>query len=101
MKISVPPNPIPDNGATLTLPETAHTGETMQTHAFDFVKIEHLDFLDDLKDSGTVNMFHARPYLMREFPDLTSQEASLVLSHWLQCNPDFQFGSSPSPLTIS
>jgi hypothetical protein len=53
----------------------------------DFVQVEHLEFLDDLKNSGEVNMYQARPYLMREFPDLSSQEASLILSHWTQCYP--------------
>lgn len=53
----------------------------------DFILPEHLDYLDDLKHSETVNMYHARPYLMREFPKLTSQEAALILSHWVQCYP--------------
>lgn len=53
----------------------------------DFIRVEHLDYLDDLKNSGQINMYQARPYLMREFPELTSQQASLVLSHWVQCYP--------------
>lgn len=54
---------------------------------WDFIRVEHLDYLDDLKNSGTVNMYQARPYLMREFPELTSQQAALVLSHWVQAYP--------------
>ena len=59
----------------------------VQTQALDFVKTTHLDFLDDLQKSGFENMNHARPYLMKEFPELSSQQAALVLSHWFQCYP--------------
>lgn len=60
----------------------------MQAVALDFISVEHLNYLDDLQNNGLANMNHARPYLMREFPELTSQQAALVLSHWFQCNPD-------------
>lgn len=53
----------------------------------DFLKVEYLEYLDDLKNSGNINMYHARPYLMGEYPELTSQQASLVLSHWVQTFP--------------
>jgi len=44
---------------------------------------EHLEFLDELRESGVTNMFGARPYLMRAFPELTEKEASSILSHWM------------------
>lgn len=73
----------------------------MQVQALDFIKAEHLDYLDDLKQSSNINMHHARPYLMREFPELTSQEAALVLSHWLQCNPDFYLNPPSKSTSLS
>lgn len=50
----------------------------------DFILDEHLDYLDALRESGGVNMFGARPYLMGEFPDLTRKEANAVMSYWMQ-----------------
>jgi hypothetical protein len=44
---------------------------------------EHKEFLDELRDSGETNMFGARPYLMEEFPELTKQEASAIVSEWM------------------
>ena len=73
----------------------------MQVQALEFVKAEHLDYLDDLREVGSINMHHARPYLVREFPDLSSQEAALVLSHWLQCNPDYYLSCYSSAMAIS
>ena len=29
---------------------------------------EHLDYLDELRESGITNMFGARPYLMQSYP---------------------------------
>lgn len=45
---------------------------------------EHLRWLDDLRDSGGVNMFGARQYLMEEFEDLTEAEAATVMGYWMQ-----------------
>lgn len=42
----------------------------------------HLEYLDDLRESGEVNMFGARPYLMREFPYLSGDEALAICVHW-------------------
>lgn len=49
---------------------------------------EHLDYLDELRDSGATNMFGARPYLMDAFPELTKKEASTVLSEWMRTYGD-------------
>ena len=43
---------------------------------------EHKEFLDELRESGEVNMFGARPHLMEEF-DLTKEEAGAILSEWM------------------
>ena len=45
---------------------------------------EHLEYLDALRESGQVNMFGARPYLWREFPDLLESEARRILLYWMQ-----------------
>ena len=49
-----------------------------------FCTDEHLVYLDDLRVSGETNMFGARPYLMDEFPELTSNEAGAVLGYWMK-----------------
>jgi hypothetical protein len=43
---------------------------------------EHLEYLDELRESGETNMFGARPYLINEF-GLDKQEAASVLSYWM------------------
>lgn len=43
----------------------------------------HLEFLDDLRESGETNMFGARPYLMARFPELTKQEALDICVYWM------------------
>jgi hypothetical protein len=45
---------------------------------------EMLKFLDELRLSGVTNMFGATPYLEKEFPELTHEEARKVLTHWLE-----------------
>ena len=43
---------------------------------------EHLEYLDDLRESGETNMFGARPYLIEEF-GIESKQASAILSYWM------------------
>lgn len=49
-----------------------------------FVQNQHLVFLDDLREYGITNMYEACPYIMKEYPKLTEQEASSVLSYWMK-----------------
>jgi hypothetical protein len=49
-----------------------------------YVTDEHLDYLDSLRESGVTNMFGARPYLMREFPELLKDEAGHVVTYWMK-----------------
>ncbi len=44
---------------------------------------EHLEYLDDLRESGETNMFGANPYVQREF-GLTRAEASPIVSYWME-----------------
>lgn len=48
-----------------------------------FVTDEHLEYLDELRESGEINMFGARPYLLLAFPDLSENEAAKVLTYWM------------------
>ena len=50
----------------------------------EFVTNDMLEFLDELRESGDTNMFGARPYVLEEFPELTRQEASGVLTYWME-----------------
>jgi hypothetical protein len=45
---------------------------------------EHLEFLDELRESGETNMFGARPYLRAEFPWLSEKEAGEILAYWMR-----------------
>lgn len=44
---------------------------------------EHLEFLDDLRESGATNMYGATPYLVEEF-GISIGEAIEILSHWME-----------------
>lgn len=48
------------------------------------VREEHLEFLDELRESGVTNMLGARRYILYEFPDLSKQEAGEVLIYWMK-----------------
>ena len=45
---------------------------------------EHLEYLDELRESGETNMFAAQPYLMADYPDLEEKEAREILSYWMK-----------------
>jgi len=49
----------------------------------EFVTEEHLDFLDDLRESGATNMFGARPFVEEQFPELERGQASKVVVYWM------------------
>jgi len=50
---------------------------------FDFYNLcDYFEFLDDLRKSGTTNMFGAAPYLHAEYPDLEIRDARRVLKLW-------------------
>ncbi len=44
---------------------------------------EHLEYLDDLRESGVTNMFGAAPYLESEF-DIDLSVARSYLSYWMK-----------------
>jgi hypothetical protein len=48
------------------------------------IKKEYLIYLDNLKESGIVNMFGAADYLRRAYPKLGIHEASAILVHWMK-----------------
>lgn len=50
----------------------------------EFVLDEHLEYLDELRESGETNMFGARPYLMAEYPELEQKEAAEILTYWMK-----------------
>ena len=47
------------------------------------LEIEHLIYLDNLKESGITNMFGARPYLIRTYNYLSGKEAREILQYWM------------------
>ena len=48
-----------------------------------FVTQEHLDYLDDLRESGQTNMYGAGPYLMRDF-DIERELSHKILDYWMK-----------------
>ena len=48
----------------------------------EFISDEHLECLDELRESGEINMYGARPYLVNTFPYLTNKRASEILQYW-------------------
>jgi hypothetical protein len=50
----------------------------------DYLLDEHLEFLDNLRDEGTCNMFGARKYVNMAYPELSQEEARKVLSYWMK-----------------
>jgi len=45
---------------------------------------EHLEYLDELRESGDTNMYGAKPFLMDEYPDLGKKEAGQITSYWMK-----------------
>jgi len=44
---------------------------------------KYIKYLDDLRESGIINMMGAVPYLQNAFPDLSKQEARKILFTWM------------------
>lgn len=77
------PERTPDHSYRFDLPE----GVTM----------EHLEYLDDLRESGETNMFAATPYLEAEF-DLDRVEAKRVLVFWMDTFSERHQPGPPCPV---
>ena len=48
----------------------------------EIVTDEHLEYLDDLRESGVTNMFGAGEYLCADF-DITAKESHGILQYWM------------------
>jgi len=48
----------------------------------DYVEDEHLEFLDELRESGVTNMFAAGPALMTKF-EVNKYYARDILHYWM------------------
>lgn len=55
-----------------------------ETSRPDYVTDEHLEYLDELRESGATNIFGARAYLLDEFDALEEKEAGKILTYWMQ-----------------
>ena len=47
------------------------------------MKQEYLDYLDNLRKSAITNMYGARPYLIKKYPELSKKQARQVLLYWM------------------
>ena len=50
----------------------------------DYVRDEHLEYLNGLRKSGVTNMLDAVPYLRTVFPTLSKFKATRVLTYWMK-----------------
>lgn len=57
--------------------------ETTKSQHPEGITDDHLDYLDNLRDSGVTNMFGARPYVADEF-GVDKNEAGKILSYWMK-----------------
>jgi len=48
----------------------------------EIVADEHLEFLDELRLEGRVNMFGANPYIMNEF-NVEISDSRAILKYWM------------------
>ena len=48
-----------------------------------YVTDEHLEYLDNLRESGQTNMFGATPYIQQEFGE-EKHFAQQILSYWME-----------------
>lgn len=58
-------------------------GEETKVERPEIVEDEHLEYLDELRESGVTNMFGAGSYL-QEYFGLDRKEASTVLTYWMK-----------------
>lgn len=49
----------------------------------DYITEEHLEYLDELRESGVTNMFGATPYIQKEF-GVDRNEAINILKYWME-----------------
>lgn len=44
---------------------------------------QYFEYLEDLRQSGEINMYGAVPCLYREFPELSLDQAKKILTEWM------------------
>lgn len=49
----------------------------------EFIEAKHIEYLNDLRESGAVNMFGARSYLCDEF-FIPKRDAGKILTFWMK-----------------
>lgn len=45
---------------------------------------DHLEYLDNLRERGAVNMSGAQRHLMSAYRDLSTQQAAAIFSYWMK-----------------
>lgn len=48
----------------------------------EIVTLEHLEYLDELRESGVTNMFGAPAYIERKF-NLKQRDSKKIVSYWM------------------
>jgi hypothetical protein len=48
------------------------------------IEREVLEYLNELRSSGTTNMFGAAPYIQAEFPEIDRKESVRLFTLWME-----------------
>ena len=70
-----------------TLPMRGFVLGRLKMEKPEVVEEKHLEYLDELRDSGITNMFGAGSYLQNAF-DVDEKDASAILSYWMDTFSD-------------
>jgi len=58
--------------------------EFLRSHKMTDQDCDVLVFLEELRQSGTTNMFNALPYMEKEFPDISKKHLLKLLQFYMQ-----------------
>lgn len=64
----------------------------MMRRGVDATTMMYWRFLENLRESGAINMFGAAPYLEKAF-GLTRAEARKVVANWMDCYDPADYGT--------
>lgn len=61
-----------------------NTNDTTKPERPAFVEDEHLEYLDELRESGVTNMLGGASCLRDSYPALSKRDAREILTYWMQ-----------------
>lgn len=52
------------------------------------ILLEHLEYLDELRETGVTNMLGAGTWLRSEWPGMNRQQSTTILQYWMHTYAD-------------